>query len=159
MLRMFCSALVLSAIVSGVSIRTAHAQDSGLYEPLIDEDARGFKPAKYQKDLAFCRKRAAPLAAKAAAHAQAAEEGAQQAAAGAAISTAGNIVANLPIPGFTAARNVFAGGTAADAVGGVVAAGGAAKQAEAGAAAGEAAGDYQLVIDTCLAKRGYKFLR
>ena len=78
---------------------------------------------------------------------------------GAAISTAGNIVAALPIPGFTAARNVWAGGTAADAVGGAVAAGGAAKSAEAGAAAGAAAGDYQLVIDNCLIKRGYRFLR
>ncbi|HMN72399.1 MAG TPA: hypothetical protein PKA55_11095 [Rhodoblastus sp.] len=142
-----------------MSIHVAHAQESGLYEPLIDEDARGFKPAKYQKDLAFCRKRAAPLAEKAAAHAQAANEGAQQAAAGAALSTAGNIVAALPIPGFTAARNVWAGGTAADAVGGAVSAGGAAKQAEAGAAAGAAAGDYQLVVDSCLIKRGYRFLR
>lgn len=159
MFRVCGLAVALGVAVSGVSLRVAHAQDSGLYEPLVDEDAKGFKPAKYKKDLAFCRKRAAPLAARAAAHAQAAEEGAQQAAAGAALSTAGNIVANLPIPGFTVARNVFAGGTAADAVGGAVAAGGAAKQAQAGAAAGAAADDYQLVIDNCLMKRGYRFLR
>lgn len=159
MLRVYCAAISVVVAVSGVSVRAAQAQESGLYEPLIDEDARGFKPAKYQKDLAYCRKRAAPHAERAAAHAQAANEGAQQAAAGAAISTAGNIVAALPIPGFTAARNVWAGGTAADAVGGAVAAGGAARSAEAGAAAGAAAGDYQLVIDSCLIKRGYRFLR
>ncbi|MFO1136476.1 MAG: hypothetical protein U1E30_14965 [Rhodoblastus sp.] len=142
-----------------MATRAALAQESELYEPLIDEDAKGFKPAKYQKDLAFCRKRAAPHAEKAAAHAQAANEGGQQVAAGAALSAAGSIVSALPIPGFTAARNVWAGGAAADAVGGAVSAGGAAKQAQAGAAAGAAAGDYQLVVDSCLIKRGYRFLR
>lgn len=159
MLRIGFVAVAFCVAMSGLATRAALAQESELYEPLIDEDAKGFKPAKYQKDLAFCRKRAAPHAEKAAAHAQAANEGGQQVAAGAALSAAGSIVSALPIPGFTAARNVWAGGAAADAVGGAVSAGGAAKQAQAGAAAGAAAGDYQLVVDSCLIKRGYRFLR
>jgi hypothetical protein len=137
----------------------ARAQQGELYEPLVNEDARGFKPAKYEKDLAFCRSRAAPHAAAAAAHGQAAADGAGQVAAGTALSAAGGIASVLPIPGFTAARNVFAGGVAADAVGGAVAAGGAAKQAEAGAAAEDALDRYQLVVDNCLIRRGYKLLR
>lgn len=149
----------LIVVTAGLAAMPAKAQQAELYEPMVDEDARGFKPAKYQKDLAFCRRRAEPHAAAAAAHGQAAQEGASQAAAGAAIATAGNIAASLPIPGFSAARNVFAGGVAADALGGVVGGAGANKAAAAGAAAEDAAGRYQLVVDNCLIKRGYKLLQ
>ncbi len=159
MLRVYSGAIAFCVLISGVSLLPAQAQDSGLYEPLVDEDAKGFKPAKYEKDLAYCRKRAAPHGDKAAAHAQAAREGAQQTAAGAALATAGSVLGGLLVPGVSAANGLFAGSSAAGAMGDAISAGGAAKQAQAGAAAGSAASDYQLVIDNCLIKRGYRFLR
>ena len=147
----------LFLMFAAVAATPARAQE--LYEPLIDEDSRGFKPAKYRKDLAFCRNRAAPHAAAAAAHGQAAQEGASQAVAGSVLSAAGSIATSLPIPGFSAARNVFHGGTAAEAVGDAIGGGGAAKAAAAGAAANDAVATYQLVIDRCLSRRGYVLLR
>lgn len=116
-----------------------------IYEPLVDRDARGFKEPKYAKDLAFCRNRAAPQE-------QAARAGAQQAAGGAALATAGTIARYIPVPGFGAAQGLWAGGSAAEAAG-------AAAGAQGAAVADQATQDYILVINACLARRGYVLLR
>lgn len=155
------SAIAVSLFVfMGVSMGAAPAAaQQAPYEPLIDQDAKGFKPAKYAKDLAFCRDRASPQEAAAAAGAQRAAEGQSQATAGAALAAAGNIARYAPVPGLGAAGALWNGGGAAEAVGGAVSGGGAAAAAEGAAMAGAAADDYQLVIDSCLKKRGYKMLR
>ena len=144
---------------ASIGVQAARAQSSAEYEPLVDEDVRGFKPAKYAKDLEYCRRRAAPHAARAAAAAKAADEGNQQVVAGTALTAIGGILGGIAVPSLSGANNLFAGSSAANSLGGAVAAGGAARQAAAGAAAGQAAGDYQLVIDNCLMKRGYRMLR
>jgi hypothetical protein len=131
----------------GASTSPARAQEGEppIYEPLVDRDARGFKEAKYAKDLAFCRRRAAPQEA-------AARAGAQQATGGAALATAGTIARFMPVPGLGAAQGLWAGGSAAEAVG-------AAAGADGAAAADQATQDYILVINSCLARRGYVLLR
>lgn len=121
------------------------AQEEPLYEPLVDRDARGFKEAKYAKDLAFCRNRALPQE-------RAARAGASQAAGGAALATAGNIARYVPVPGWGAAQGLWAGGSAAEAVGSAAAGQGA-------ATAEQAMQDYFLVVNACLERRGYLLLR
>lgn len=142
--------LVGAALALGVAALLAQpaqprAQQGPLYEPLVDRDARGFKEAKYAKDLAFCRNRAAPQE-------RAVRAGAGQAAGGSALATAGNIARSLPVPGFNTAQGLWMGGSAAEAVGSAA--------AEQGAATAEQAmNDYVLVINSCLARRGYVLLR
>lgn len=154
---MNCAKCATVALMLISSAAPALAQQ--LYEPLIDQDARGFKPAKYERDLAYCRNRAAPHAAAANEGARQAAEGASQASAGAALSAVGNAARFMPVPGLGAANGLWAGGTAADIAGGAIGAQGAAASAEGAYAADAAAGDYALVVDACLRRRGYKMLR
>ncbi|CAN2535237.1 MAG TPA: hypothetical protein VIF40_00770 [Methylosinus sp.] len=121
------------------------AQEEPLYEPLVDRDARGFKEVKFAKDLAFCRNRALPQE-------RAARAGAAQAAGGAALATAGNIARYVPVPGWGAAQGLWAGGSAAEAVGSAAAGQGA-------MSADQAMQDYVLVVNACLERRGYLLLR
>ncbi|BBU60872.1 hypothetical protein MSC49_08070 [Methylosinus sp. C49] len=133
----------VAALLSAPSL--PRAQEEPLYEPLVDRDARGFKEGKYAKDLAFCRNRAAPQE-------RLAREGVSQAAGGAALATAGNIARFMPVPGLGAAQGLWAGGSAAEAVGSA-AAGHGAMTAE------QAMQDYVLVVNACLERRGYLLLR
>lgn len=133
----------IAALLSSPSL--PRAQEEPLYEPLVDRDARGFKEGKYAKDLAFCRNRALPQE-------RLAREGAGQAVGGAALATAGNIARYMPVPGFGAAQGLWAGGSAAEAVGSA-AAGHGAMTAE------QAMQDYVLVVNACLERRGYLLLR
>lgn len=145
--------------IIGASDAARAQQGGGLYEPLIDRDARGFKEKKYLKDLAFCRNRAAPQEDAARAGAAQAEASAQQANAGAALATAGNIARYMPVPGLGAAQGLWAGGGAAEAAGAAISAQGASDSARAAAGAGMAADDYALVVTRCLQRRGYVLLR
>lgn len=151
-------ALLISA---GSLIAPVKAQDAdgSIYEPLVDRDTRGFKEAKYQKDLAFCRSRAAPQEGAARAGAQQAEAGEQQISAGSALSVLGGVVSSMPVGNLGAARGLWAGGNAAGATGSAVAAQGAATASQGAARAGMAAQDYALVINACLQRRGYVLLR
>lgn len=147
----------LSVITFGATA-PARAQ-SDIYEPLVDRDARGFKEKKYQKDLAFCRNRAAPQADAAHAGAAQAQAGAEQMQAGAALSAAGDVARFMPVPGLGAAQGLWAGGTAANAVGGAMGAQGAATGVQGAVGAEMAAQDYALVVNRCLQRRGYVLLR
>lgn len=49
----------LLAIAAAAPVAAQQGEIS-IYEPLVDRDARGFKEQKYEKDLTFCRNRAAP---------------------------------------------------------------------------------------------------
>ncbi|WP_051134106.1 hypothetical protein [Methylocystis sp. ATCC 49242] len=137
----------------------AQQGEAAIYEPLVDRDARGFKEKKYEKDLTFCRNRAAPQENAARAGAAEAAAGAQQATAGAALATAGNIARYVPVPGLGAANGLWAGGGAAEAAGAAIGSQGAAASAQAAAGADMAASDYRLVVDRCLQRRGYVLLR
>jgi hypothetical protein len=140
------AALVVAATLSGFTTPVkAQGAAAPIYEPLVDRDSKGFKEEKYQKDLAFCRNRAAPQE-------QAVRAGSQQAASGSALSSAGSFLQNLPIPGLRAAQSAAAGGSAASATGD-------AANAQGTATASNAMQDYVLVVNSCLARRGYVLLR
>jgi hypothetical protein len=69
--------------VGPVSAKAAMEALPPIYEPLVDMDR--VNPARYNRDLAFCRSRAAPQE-------QAARAAAQQAQTGAAISAVGGLI-------------------------------------------------------------------
>ena len=142
---------VFACLLAAAAVGPAGAQqgDGSIYEPLIDRDSKGFKEKKYEKDLNFCRNRAAPQEGAARAGAAEANAGSQQAAAGAALSAAAGVVPGLG----------WAGANVASAAGSAIGAAGATASAQGAASAGMAANDYRLVIDRCLERRGYVLLR
>ncbi len=134
---------------SGTSLDTAstaaanNEQLPPIYEPLID--MYRVNPEKYRRDLAECRRQAAPQEA-------AARQARQQQAAGTGLAVAGMIANFIPVQTYSEARNVAAGSGAAQTVGGAVAVNGA-------VTADAATADYALIVNTCLAHKHYRLLR
>jgi hypothetical protein len=101
--------------------------------------------SKYRRDLGACRSRAEPQE-------RAARAAANQAQAGAALSAIGSVIGAIPGSNFRQARALGSTSNALQDVGDAHAAQGAANS-------DAALGDYILVVNTCLARRGYALLR
>ncbi len=139
------AALVVVTALSGLTTPVrAQGAAAPIYEPLVDRDSKGFKEEKYQRIWLF-RNRAAPQE-------QAVRAGSQQAASGSALSSTGAFLQSLPIPGLRAAQSAAARGSAASATGD-------AANAQGTATASNPMQDSVLVVNSCLARRGYVFLR
>ena len=114
-----------------------------IYNPLVDLNGR--QQARFDRDHAACRLLAAPQE-------RAAREAMQQQQAGTALAVAGALSGFIPVRGFGNAVNVARAGGAAQDLGGGIAAGGAARNAQ-------ATEEYALVVNNCLSRRGYILLR
>lgn len=114
-----------------------------IYNPLVDLNGR--QQARFDRDHAACRLVAEPQE-------RAARAAMQDQQAGTAIAVAGALSGFIPVRGFNNAVNVARAGGAAQDIGGGIAAGGAARNAQ-------ATEDYALVVNNCLRRRGYVLLR
>lgn len=114
-----------------------------IYEPLIDMHKKSKE--KYTKDHADCRKQAEPQE-------RAARAAMAQQQTGAALQVAGSLVSMIPSNNFRHASNVATTSALMQDVG-------AGTQAAGEARGVGATADYALVVDTCMAHRGYKLLR
>lgn len=181
------------------SINSTLAEVS-IYEPHVNRRVRAFSEAKYQNHLSNCRtqviaqeqaarngnEEALRGAAQAESGAERAKAGAQQASTGAtqvetgrAMSVAGTLIGALPVPGATAATNLFVAGSATTVAGAAVstvgsynqnegaeksaegeaiAQNGASVAAEGAAVASAASREYAALVDSCLRRKGYKLL-
>lgn len=130
-------------VLGALALALAGCQTGGvLYEPVVGLGRTS--PARYQRDLAYCRQLAAP-------HEKVARDAAGQAQAGVALAAIGGALGAVGGGSYRQAVNRAVAGDALVGVGAATAAQGAATADVAGA-------NYAAIVNRCLTRRGHVIL-